>query len=313
MVLAASALALAGIVGCGPSDAPAATAPTATASTKVLPKAKPTDRPIVAAVGDIACEATEKVTETSCQQAAVGNAITKLKPDSVWLLGDIQYLNGDLNQFRESFSKAFAPLRNRWRPVVGNHEYATPNASGYYEFFGKAAGPYQRGFYSFNLGKWHVVSLNANCDLIDCTSNSFQAKWLRNDLKKNPRRCTAALWHQPLFSSGKEHGNDPLVRPLWQILQNHHADLVLSGHDHDFETFARQDAYGKADPNGMIEIVSGVGGRSFYHFDKIQPNSKVRISDSFGFLKLRLNARSFDWSFVNKDSKVLARSSARCV
>jgi hypothetical protein len=313
MALAAAALALAGIVGCGPSDAPAATSPTATESANVLPKAKPSDRPIVAAVGDIACETTQAVTQTSCQQAAVGNAITKLKPDSVWLLGDIQYLNGDLDQFKGSFGKAFAPLRNRWRPVVGNHEYATPDASGYYKFFGKAAGPSQRGFYSFNLGEWHVVSLNANCDLIDCTSDSLQAKWLRNDLKKNPSRCTAALWHQPLFSSGKEHGNDPLVRPLWRILQNHHADLVLNGHDHDFETFARQDSYGKADPNGMIEIVAGLGGRSFYDFGKIQPNSKVRISDSFGFLKLRLNARSFDWSFVNKDSKVLARSSARCV
>jgi 3',5'-cyclic AMP phosphodiesterase CpdA len=282
-------------------------------STKVLPAAKPSKNPVVAAVGDIACPAGDPTTASSCQQQAVSDAIVKSDPTSVWLLGDIQYLNGELDQFRESFGKAFAPLRKRWRPTPGNHEYATTNAAGYYEFFGKRAGPYRRGFYSFDIGSWHVVSLNANCTIIDCTAKSFQARWLRNDLKKHPSRCTAAIWHQPLFSSGVEHGNDPLVRPLWQILQNNRADLVLNGHDHDFEEFSRQDAYGRPDPKGMIEFVSGAGGKSWYQFGKVQPNSKVRIGNTFGFLKLKLKQNSFDWSYVTKDNKVPAHGSARCV
>jgi hypothetical protein len=287
--------------------------PQATASAKALPPKKPSATPLIAAVGDIACATSDPVTESSCQQQAVSDAIVKTNPESVWLLGDIQYLNGELGQFRNSFGKAFAPLRNRWRPSPGNHEYLTTNARGYYEFFGKAAGPYQRGFYSFDIGSWHVVSLNANCTIIDCTKNSFQAKWLRADLKKHPAKCTAAFWHQPLYSSGVEHGNDPLVRPLWQILQDRKADLVLNGHDHDFETFVRQDAYGKRDPEGMIQIVSGAGGKSWYDFAKIQPNSKVRIGNTFGFLSLRLNKTSYKWSFVTTKSKVLARGSARCL
>jgi 3',5'-cyclic AMP phosphodiesterase CpdA len=288
-------------------------APIAKKSAQVLPAAKPSSRPLIAAVGDIACPAADPVTKSTCQQQAVADAIVKSNPDSVWLLGDIQYLNGELDQFRNSFGKAFAPLRKRWRPNPGNHEYVTTNASGYYEFFGKDAGPHQRGFYSFDVGSWHVVSLNANCDIIDCTKNSFQAKWLRNDLRKHPSKCTAAFWHQPLYSSGVEHGNDPLVRPLWQILQANGADLVLNGHDHDFEVFSRQNAYGERDPKGMIEIVSGAGGKSWYEFNEIQPNSKVRIGNTFGFLSLRLNKKSFNWSYVTKDSKVLARGSAQCV
>lgn len=308
IALTVSALLIAGVTGCGSSDAPAATS-----STQVLPAAKPSARPVVAAVGDIACQAGAPVTPTSCQHQAVADAITKIKPDSVWLLGDIQYPDGELGEFRNSFGKSFAAFKNRWRPTPGNHEYGTPGAFDYFYFFGKAAGPAGRGYYSFNVGSWHVVSLNANCRVRDCSKSSVQAMWLRGDLKDNPRRCTAAIWHQPLYSSGKEHGNDPLLRPLWRILQNSRADLVLNGHDHDFETFARQDAYGNRDPEGMIEMVVGAGGKSLYDFGEIRPNSKVRIADAFGFLRLRLNAKSFDWSYVDKDSKVLARGSARCI
>lgn len=308
IALAALSLVLVGVAGCGSTDAPAASS-----STAVLPAAKYSARPLVAAVGDIACQTGEPVTATSCQHQAVADAITRIKPDSVWLLGDIQYSYGQLGQFQNSFGKSFAPLKNRWRPTPGNHEYGTPGASGYYDFFGKAAGPNRRGYYSFDIASWHVVSLNANCTLVDCTNRSAQANWLRRDLKANPSRCTAAIWHQPRFSSGREHGDDVLLAPLWKVLQNNRADLVLNGHDHDFETFARQDASGNRDPKGMIEMVVGAGGKSLYDFGEIKANSKVRIADAFGFLRLRLNKKSFDWSYVDKDSKVLARGSARCL
>ncbi|MBJ7354667.1 MAG: metallophosphoesterase [Thermoleophilaceae bacterium] len=310
IALAAMTLVVAGVAGCGSTDAPAATSSSAQSA---LPAAKATARPVIAALGDIACRSDAPVTATTCQHQAVADAITRIKPESVWLLGDIQYQTGELVQFQNSFGKSFAALKNRWRPTPGNHEYFTPGAGGYFDFFGRAAGPARRGYYSFNIGSWHVVSLNANCSVVDCTSSSAQARWLRDDLKKNPSRCTAGIWHQPLFSSGEMHGNDPLVRPLWKILQSKKADLVLNGHDHDFETFVRQDANGKRDPNGMIEMVVGAGGKSFYDFAGAKPNSRVRITNAFGFLKLRLNRRSFDWSYVSKDSEVLARGSARCV
>jgi hypothetical protein len=270
--------------------------------------------PLVAAVGDIACAPGAPATRTACHQAKVAKAMAAIKPDSVWLLGDIQYPNGSLADFRGSFGPAFSRLASRWRPSPGNHEYFTPGAAGYYDFFGKQAGPDRRGYYSFNLGRWHVVSLNSNCDVVDaCSADSAQVKWLRADLKKNARYCTAAFWHHPLYSSGLEHGNDPMTRPLWQILERHRAELVLTGHDHDFEAFPRQDALGVRDRSrGIAEFVVGTGGKSQYPFGPVQPNSLVRHANVFGFMALRLKRGAFTWRFVNDQGESLSTGSSRC-
>jgi 3',5'-cyclic AMP phosphodiesterase CpdA len=270
--------------------------------------------PLITAVGDIACSPGTPVTATTCHQANVANAMAKLKPDSVWLLGDIQYSRGRLAAFQESFGPAFEKLKPQWRPTPGNHEYYTAGATGYYDFFGKQAGPDRRGYYSFNLGKWHIVSLNSNCDVLDlCRADSPQGKWLKADLKRHPRLCTAAYWHHPLYSSGYEHGSNPITRPLWKILEKSRAEVVLTGHDHDFELFPRQDAYGNLnDAKGLEQFVVGTGGKSQYSWGKIEKHSKFRRGNVFGFLSMRLNAKSYNWRFINDEGKTLNRGSKRC-
>lgn len=266
----------------------------------------------VAAVGDIACEPGAAVTATTCHQASVASAITASKPKSLWLLGDIQYLQGELGGFQQSFGPAFSAFSKIWRPAPGNHEYYTPGASGYYDFFGKAAGPSRRGYYSFDIGKWHVVSLNSNCDVIDCTTSGAELKWLKADLAKHKNRCTAAYWHHPYFSSG-EHGNNSWDRPMWQALRNAHADLVLSGHDHDFEAFPRMSASGGLDSkHGLASFVVGMGGKSLYPFSAVVPHSAVRIADQFGFLELKLSADRYTWRYLTENRKSLASGKARC-
>lgn len=268
--------------------------------------------PVVAAVGDTACTASQRATATSCRQQQVADAIAKSDPNSVWLLGDLQYPNGSLADFQTSFDKSFGRFRAKWRPVVGNHEYNTPGAAGYFDYFGSAAGPRDRGYYSFNIGRWHVAVLNSNCEAVACDAKSAQAAWLKSDLKRNRRLCTAALWHHPRFSSGIEHGNNPETTSLWRILRQRHAELVLSGHEHDFEAFRRQDENGKRDRGGIQEFVVGTGGKSSYPFGPKLPNTLTRRTDVYGFLKLRLLPRKYSWRFVDEHGTVLDRGVGKC-
>lgn len=268
--------------------------------------------PVVAAVGDIACPPSARATATSCRHDQVAEAIAKSNPDSVWLLGDIQYPSGALSDFQNSFDESFGRFRPIWRPVVGNHEYITPGAAGYFDYFGRSAGPRAKGYYSFNVGRWHVVSLNSNCAIVACDAGSAQAAWLRADLRKNRRMCTAAMWHHPLFSSGSEHGSDPVSKPLWQILQSRRAELVLTGHDHDFEAFRRQTVDGVASPKGLQQFVVGTGGKDSYEFGPKLPNTLARRTGAHGFLKLRLMPRKYSWRFVDEHETVLERGFGNC-
>ena len=142
------------------------------------------------------------------------------------------------------FNAYYAPTwgrhKSRTIPVIGNHEYQTGNPAGYYAYFGAAAGDPTKGYYSQNLGAWHVIVLNSNCTIISCAAGSAQEQWLRADLAANPSLCTVAMWHHPRFSSGATHGNNPIVAAFWNALYDFNADLVLNGHDHDYERFARQ-------------------------------------------------------------------------
>lgn len=268
--------------------------------------------PVVAAVGDIACAPGARVTTASCRHQQVADAMAKSDPDSVWLLGDLQYPNGALADFQNSFDKVFARFRPIWRPAVGNHEYLTPGAAGYFDYFGKSAGPRAKGYYSFNIGRWHVVSLNSNCAIVACDAGSAQAAWLRADLRENRRMCTAAIWHHPLFSSGSEHGNDPVSKPLWRILESKRAEIVVTGHDHDFEVFRRQTSEGVASPKGIQQFVVGTGGKSSYEFGPRSPNTLARLTDVHGFLKLRLLPRKYSWRFVDEHGAVLDRGAGSC-
>lgn len=269
--------------------------------------------PVVAAVGDVACAPNAQQTASRCRQSAVAAAIAKTDPNSVWLLGDLQYASGALSDFQNSFDASFGRFRPIWRPVVGNHEYVTSGASGYFDYFGQAAGSRSRGYYSFDIGKWHVVALNSNCAIVACDARSAQARWLRNDLKRHPRMCTAAMWHHPLYSSGGEHGSNTISRPLWKILQSRRAEIVLSGHDHDFEAFRRQDQLGRPAPRtGMQQFVVGTGGKSAYAFGPPLANTLARRTDVYGFLKLRLMPKKYSWRFVAENGQTLESGSANC-
>ena len=212
---------------------------------------------------------------------------------TVFALGDNAYPSGTAQNYRECYDGSWGRHKSRTRPVAGNHEYDTTAAAPYYEYFGATAGPSGAGFYSYELGNWHVVALNSN---IAVGRNSAQAAWLRSDLAANAAKCTIAYWHFPLFSSSK-HGNIEQMREFWRILHENGADVVLSAHDHVYERFAPQDPDGAADPNGIREFVVGTGGAPPYPFVDVKANSEVRLSTT-GVLRLALKAGGYDWNFI---------------
>jgi hypothetical protein len=187
---------------------------------------------------------------------------------------------------------------------VGNHEYETPGAAGYYDYFngpGVAtgrAGDRTKGYYSYDIGTWHLVALNSNCSVVSCSAGSAQETWLKNDLAAHPNKCTLAYWHHPLFNSGYT-GNAPSTGPLWNALYAAGAELVMNGHSHSYERFAPMNAGGKVDAaNGVREFVVGTGGEDHHALGTIQPNSEVRDTSTFGALLLTLGATSYSWRFV---------------
>jgi hypothetical protein len=184
---------------------------------------------------------------------------------------------------------------------VGNHEYMTQGAQGYYAYFGAAAGDPARGYYSYQVGSWHVVVLNSNCEEVGgCGAGSPQEAWLRADLAANRSECALGYWHHPRFSSGSVHGDNAFMRDLWRTLQELGVDVVLTGHEHNYERFAPQDADGRADPTrGIREFVVGTGGHpTLYPFAPPRPNSEVRETGTYGVLKLTLGSGSYDWQFL---------------
>ena len=230
---------------------------------------------------------------------------------TVFTLGDNAYPDGTLAQFNDCYGPTWGRHKSRTKPVPGNHDYHTAGAAGYFDYFGAAAGGRSKGYYSYNLGAWHIIALNSE---ITQSAGSAQEQWLRADLAANPKTCTLAYWHKPRFSSGK-HGNIPASQPLWQALYDYGADVVLNGHDHLYERFAPQNPSGQADATrGIREFVVGTGGAGLYTFPTIQPNSQVRNNTTHGVLKLTLHSTSYDWQFIPIAGKNFTDSgSANCV
>jgi len=217
-------------------------------------------------------------------------------PGTVFTTGDNVYNSGTTTEFNNYYNPTWGRHKARTRPSPGNHDYNTSGASGYYNYFGSLAGPSGQGYYSYDLGNWHIVSLNSN---ISTAAGSAQEQWLRNDLAASTKPCTAAYWHHPLFTSGANHAPSTATRPLFQALYDHNADVVLFGHNHQYERFAPQNPSGALDTTrGIRTFVAGMGGASHYGFGTIKPNSEVRNSDTYGVLKLTLRSNSFDWQFV---------------
>ena len=213
---------------------------------------------------------------------------------TIFTLGDNAYMEGTARQFRECYDPSWGRLKGRTRPSPGNHEYVTPGATPYYEYFGGVAGTAGLGYYSFELGAWHIVSLNSE---IPTELNSAQGRWLLADLAANTSSCTLAYWHKPLFTSGP-NGDNPHMRPFWRMLYEFGAEIVLNGHDHLYEVFAPQDPDGRFDrERGIREFIVGTGGVPLYPFLVTKPNSEVRLGQH-GILKLTLMTSTYDWEFI---------------
>ena len=292
-----------------PTATPTATpAPIVTATPTVTPTRTPTPTPtatpsppagsdpVLVGAGDIA----------SCSSSGdeATAALLDRIPGTVFTTGDNVYDSGTTSEFADCYDPSWGRHKSRTRPAAGNHEYATAGASPYFAYFGASAGDPGKGYYSYNLGAWHLVVLNSNCGSVGgCGAGSPQEQWLRQDLAANPAVCTAALWHHPLFSSG-EHGGNTSVRPLWQALYDYRADVVLNGHDHTYERFAPQNPTGSLDlARGIREFVVGTGGKSHYPISSSKPNSEVSNDDTFGVLKLSLHPTGYDWQFIPEAGK----------
>lgn len=240
-----------------------------------------------------------------------------LKPDAVLILGDSQYPWAEGPDYAASYHPSWGRLKSVTHPALGNHEYGRGGrggADGYFDYFGAAAGERSKGWYSFDLGGWHIIALNSMCRQAGgCDANSPQGRWLRADLLANSgARCTLAYWHHPRFSSGL-HGNNPKTEPLWRALFNAGAEVVLSGHDHNYERFAPQTPAGERhDMRGMRQFVVGTGGESVYPVTRIDPNSEFHKSGTFGALALDLGTAGYTWRFLSEGGATVDAGSGSC-
>jgi len=251
---------------------------------------------IVLAAGDIACG--KGSSGAACKQKETSDLLVAMNPNRVLALGDNQYEDGALSDFQNFYHPAWGRVKSKTSPAVGNHEYGTNNASGYFTYFGAAAGDPAKGYYAYNLGSWRLIALNSNCSQVGgCSAGSPQYTWLQNDLNTNRAACTLAYLHHPLWSSSSYATSS--VKPLMQLLYDDGAELVLAGHAHNYERFARQDPNGNANATyGLREIIVGTGGRNFTSFSTVAPNSQVRNATTFGVIKLTLASTQYTWQFV---------------
>jgi hypothetical protein len=272
--------------------------------------------PVVVAAGDMVC-GTGTSSTALCKHAETAALTTGIAPAAALLLGDIQYESGTLSDFNTFYHPTWGVHNAIARPAPGNHEYQTSGAAGYFDYYngnGVQTGARSQGYYSFNVGTWHIVSLNSNCTAVGgCGAGSAQETWLRADLAANPAACTLAYWHHPRFSSG-QHGNNSITQALWQALYDHGADLILAGHDHNYERFGPQTATGVADVRGIRSFVVGTGGKELRSLSTTRANSERRDATSLGVLKLTLHPTSYDWEFVPIPGHTLVDAgSAACV
>lgn len=273
----------------------------------------------VAAAGDIACDPTSgsfnsgNGTASECKMGATADLVSNGSFSQVLLLGDNQYENGTLTKYQQSYDLSWGHFLGITHPSPGNHEYQSGNANGYYSYFGASAGDPSKGYYSFDIGSWHIIALNSNCSYVGgCQAGSTQEQWLRADLAANPDACTLAYWHHPRFSSGT-HSNDTTFDAFWDALYEYDADVVLNGHSHVYERFSRQTPDAVADTNsGIREFVVGTGGKNITSFPSIKANSAARNSDSFGVLSLRLSPYSYEWQFLPTSGTFSDTGSTAC-
>ena len=273
--------------------------------------------PTIGAVGDMGCSKWDADyndgdgTATRCRQRYVSDLLVNPLPTAVLVLGDNQYEEGQLDEFQTVYDPTFGRANGVVYPVLGNAEYDTPNAQGYFDYFSSVgvntrvagtavdASNWANGYYSFDVGTWHLIALNSNCEIVACAAGSAQEQWLKADLAAHRNMCTLAYWHHPHFTSGNGAGDEDTTA-FWNDLYAAGADLVLVGHSHDYERFAPLTPAGKPDAaNGIREFVVGTGGDDHTSFPHpILPGTEVRDDTTFGFLALTLRPTGYDWRFM---------------
>ncbi|MGZ4283289.1 MAG: alkaline phosphatase family protein [Solirubrobacteraceae bacterium] len=279
-----------------------------------------THDPVVVAVGDIACAPGD--TSNSCQQAATETLAAAQQPDAVLPLGDNQYNSGLLSEYTGAgaYNATWGILNPLAYPTPGNHEYtASATAAGYFSYFGAAlhGSTASAPYYSYNLGRWHLISLDSSCsdsgcsDVVNGQTSSAQTSWLQSDLAAHPAACTLAYWHHPRFS-GSWSNDSPGTGPLFAALYNAHADIVVSGHDHVYERYAQQDPTGAATTNGVRQFVAGTGGESLFTMLTQPANLQVSDQNDFGVLVLTLHASSYDWAFKRLNGSIVDSGTTAC-
>lgn len=274
-----------------PSATPGATSPSATSAS---PSASATDEPVAVLVGagDIGDCSTPDDTATA--------ALLDDIEGTVFTAGDNAYENGTAEEFATCYDETWGRHKARTRPAPGNHDWNTSALRGYFGYFGDAArGADGHSWYSYDLGAWHVIVLDSECSRVGgCGADSPQGRWLAADLEASDATCTVAIWHKPRFTSG-EHGNDRSVAPFWTALYGAGVDVVINGHDHDYERFAPQDPSAREDrERGIREFVVGTGGTPLRTFERPVANSELRAAVVHGVLRLALREGSYDWQFI---------------
>ena len=274
-----------------PSGGPTARATAPVTSSRSAAPSPPGD-PVLVGAGDIA--------DCHLDADSATAALVEGMAGAVFTAGDNAYEHGSVADFRDCYGPTWGRFLARTRPAPGNHDHETRDLAGYLWYFGAAAAPNGTSWYSYDLGSWHLVVLDSSCgDVGGCGPDSEQGKWLTADLAASAARCTLAIWHHPRFSSG-QHGNARDVAPFWEALYAAGADVVINGHDHDYERFAPQDPAGHEDrAGGLREFVVGTGGAALREFGASVPNSQLRASLAHGVIRLVLHPTSFEWTFIS--------------
>lgn len=278
--------------------------------------------PVIAAAGDIACDPASRLYNGGvgvpryCRQKLSSDLLLRSDLARVLVVGDAQYEQGTLAQFRQSFEPSWGRAKHLISPVPGNHEYYTAGAAGYFDYFngeGAPTGPAgdrDKGYYSYDVGSWHIVALNSECASVGgCDADSPQGRWLRADLAAHPAACTLAYWHGPRFTSGRYGDQSEAVRPLFDAAYAAGVDVVLSGHEHFYERFGPQDGEGRADPaRGVRQFTVGMGGKGPHGFVTVAPNSEFRTASVIGVLELTLREGAYEWRLVRAPRSSVADS-----
>jgi acid phosphatase type 7 len=282
--------------------------------------------PVIAAAGDIACDPNDSNfnhlngTATKCHMKYTGQQMSSGGYAAVLALGDEQYECGGASAFTQSYDPTWGPVKSITHPAVGNHEYNTSGgtgcasgAAGYFGYFGTAAGEPGKGYYSFDVGTWHLIALNSNCSFVSCAAGSAQETWLKSDLAGNTQTCTLAYWHHPAFSAGPSRMNS--LKPFWNDLYAADADLVLNGHKHNYQRLSKMNPDGAVDANGVREIIVGTGGvnRGLSSSATLWPGTGASDGKHFGILELTLHPSGYDWKFIADTGQVLDSGSDQCV